>query len=308
MLGSREGQKKGFEAIKKPDFIVCHAHFLNTTAQYSDVVLPVTTQWERDGLLQDDGNREIIFLGSKAIEPLYESRDDMWIAKEIGARLGLDTKLIESASQAQQVYNSASGAMVIKDDGKGYEPLLTITKEDIKNLGAVGSPQKGRIPFKELKEKGVFQVPRSPNDNFRHIPLEEFRKDPVKNPVTTKSGKLEIHCEDLAEFVANFGWSVIKPVPEYVQPIEGYEASFRTGKPKQRVNIHCSSIRSIISAGQGQHMTMFHGSERPGLRNFLLIRSMQRRVALSMEIQLKPAAAMGQLSDARMLPAGSALV
>ena len=148
--------------------------------------------------------------------------------------MGLDTRLIESATQAQQVYNSASGAMVIKDDGKGYEPLLTITEEDIKNIGAVGSPQKGRIPFKELKEKGVFQVPRSPNDNFRHIPLEDFRKDPVKNPVTTRSGKLEIHCQDLAEFVANFGWSVIKPVPEYVQPIEGYEASFSDWKTKTK--------------------------------------------------------------------------
>ncbi len=234
MLGSREGQKKGFEAIKKPDLIVCHAHFLNTTAQYSDVVLPVTTQWERDGLLQDDGNREVIFLGSKAIEPLFESRDDMWIAKEIGARLGLDTRLIESATQAQQLYNSASGAMVIKDDGKGYEPLLTITEEDIKNIGVVGSPQKGRITFKELREKGVYQVPRSPNDNFRHIPLEDFRKDPVKNPLTTRSGKLEIHCSDLAEFVAAFGWNVIKPIPEYVQPIEGYEASFSDWKTKTK--------------------------------------------------------------------------
>jgi anaerobic dimethyl sulfoxide reductase subunit A len=234
MLGSREGQKKGFEAIKKPDFIVCHAHFLNTTAQYSDVVLPVTTQWERDGLLQDDGNRETIFFGSKAIEPQFESRDDMWIAREIGARLGLDTGLIESATQAQQVYNSASGAMVIKDDGNGYEPLLTITEEDIKDIGAVGTPQKGRIPFKEFREKGVFQVPRSPNDSFRHIPLEEFRKDPVKNPVTTRSGKLEIHCQDLAEFVASFGWSVIKPVPVYLQPIEGYEASYSNFKTKTK--------------------------------------------------------------------------
>ena len=234
MLGSREGQKKGIEAVKKLEFMVCHSHFLHTTAQYSDLVLPVTTQWERDGLLQDDGNREVIFLGSKAVEAQYEAKDDMWIAKEIGARLGLDTGLIESATLPQQIYNAARGAMVIKEDGKSYEPLLTITEEDIKNIGAVGTPQVGRIPFKELKEKGIFQVPRSPNDNFRHIPLEDFRKDPEKYPLSTRSGRLEIHSKELADFVSECGWSDIKPIAEYITPIEGYEASFSDWETKTK--------------------------------------------------------------------------
>ena len=234
MLGSREGQKKGIDAVRKLEFMVCHAQFLNTTAQYSDVVLPITTQWERDGLVQDDGNREAIFMGRKAIEALFESKDDMWIAKEVGVRLGLDTALIEPVSLPQQIYNSASGAMVIREDGKGYEPLLTLTEEDIKELGAVGIPQVGRIPFKEFKEKGVYQVPRSPDDNFRHIPLQEFRMAPEKNPLTTKSGKLEIHCKELAEFVADCGWSEIRPVAEYITPKEGYEASFSNWETKTK--------------------------------------------------------------------------
>ncbi len=226
MLGSREGQKVGIDAVRKLEFMVCHAHFLHTTAKYSDLVLPVTTQWERDGLIQSGGNREAIFMGSKAVEHWYESRDDMWIAREIGARLGLDTSLIEPLTISQQIYNAAKGAMVIKENGKEYEPLLTITQENIKNMGAVGKPQKGRILFSELKEKGVYQVPRSPNDNFRHIPLENFRKDPEKYPITTRSGKLEIHCHELAEFVAGCGWSTIPPTAEYITPVEGYEASY----------------------------------------------------------------------------------
>jgi len=234
MLGSREGQKKGFDAVQKLEFMVCHSQFLNTTAQYSDLVLPVTTQWERDGLVQSDGNREVIFMGSKAVEAQFEAKDDMWIAREIGARLGLDTALIDQVSLPQQVYNSASGAMVIKEDGKSYEPLLTITEEDIKNIGAVGTPQTGRIPFKEFKEKGLYQVPRSPDDNFRHIPLEDFRKDPEKYPISTRSGKLEIHCKELAEFVNGCGWSNINAIAEYITPIEGYEASFTNWKTKTK--------------------------------------------------------------------------
>jgi anaerobic dimethyl sulfoxide reductase subunit A len=251
MLGSREGQKKGIEAVGKLEFMVCHAHFLNTTAQYSDLVLPVTTQWERDGLLQDDGNREVIFLGSKAVDALFEARDDMWIARETGARLGLDTELIESATLPQQIYNSAKGAMVIKEDGKSYEPLLTIMVEDIKDLGAVGSPQTGRITFKELKEKGTFQVPRSPDDNFRHIPLKDFRKDPEKYPISTRSGKLEIHSKELADFVAECGWSEISPIAEYITPVEGYEASFSDweAKTKGEFPLQFYSVHYLRRAG-----------------------------------------------------------
>lgn len=234
MLASREGQKKGIEAVRKLEFMVNHSQFLNTTSQYCDIVLPITSQWERDGLLQDDGNRETIFLGSKAVEPLYESKDDIWIAKEIGKRLGLDTGLIESATLPQQIYNSVSGAMVITEDGKKYEPLVTITEDDIITLGAVGKPQIGRITYKELKEKGIYQVARSENDNFRHIPLENFRKNPDKHPLKTRSGKLEIHSRELAEFVNDCGWSSIQPTAEYITPVEGYEASFKDWETKTK--------------------------------------------------------------------------
>jgi len=225
-LGSREGQKKGLKAVQNLDLMVTHAHFFNTSAQYSDFVLPVTTQWEREGLLQDDGNREAIFLGSKAIEPVGESKDDMWIAREIGKRLGFDETEIEPINLKQQIFNSASGSKVITEDGKSYENLLTISTEDIQSMGVKGKPQQGRISFRSLKGKGVFSVPRSENDNFCYIPLKEFRKNPEKYPVQTPSGKLEIHCKSLAEFVNSCGWSNIKAIPEYIPPAEGYEASF----------------------------------------------------------------------------------
>ncbi len=190
MLGSREGQKVGIEAVRKLELMVCHAHFLHTTAKYSDIVLPVTTQWERDGLIQSDGNREAIFM--------------------------------------------ARGAMVIQENGKAYEKLLTITEEDIKSLGAKGSSQKGRISFSELREKGVYQVPRSPNDKFRYIPLEDFRRVPEKYPLTTRSGKFEIHCRELEEFVTECGWSTISPTAEYITPVEGYEASYSDWETKTK--------------------------------------------------------------------------
>jgi anaerobic dimethyl sulfoxide reductase subunit A len=40
---------KGIEAHRKVDFVVSKAQFMTTPAKYSDIILPVTTYWERPG-------------------------------------------------------------------------------------------------------------------------------------------------------------------------------------------------------------------------------------------------------------------
>jgi anaerobic dimethyl sulfoxide reductase subunit A len=251
MLGSREGQTKGLEAVKKPEFIVTHAHFLNTTAQYSDIVLPITTQWERDGLVQDDGNREVIFFGSRAVDPLGEARDDMWIAREIGAGLGIERAFIEPVSKEQQLFNAVSGAQVINAAGDGYEPLVTITEKDLDDLGVHGKPQKGKISYNEFRANGLYQVSRSPDDNLMHIPFKDFRNDPVMHPLQTPSGRLEIHCRELEQFVQGCGWSTIKPFPAYLPAEEGYEGTLsdQTGIRRGKYTLQFYSVHYPRRAG-----------------------------------------------------------
>ena len=82
------------------------------------------------------------------------------MAREIGRRLGIDPQRIEPVSLKQQVFKGLKGARVIKEDGKTWEPLLTITAGDIAEMGVQGEPQIGRIPLKEFREKGIYQVPR----------------------------------------------------------------------------------------------------------------------------------------------------
>ena len=68
-LNQHPNVNEGIEAFRKVDFVVTSSHFLTTNAKYSDVVLPATTQWERDGALLT-GNREMMIYGQKAVEPL----------------------------------------------------------------------------------------------------------------------------------------------------------------------------------------------------------------------------------------------
>ena len=235
VLGSRQGLRQGIRAFRKMEFVVCHAQFLSTTARYADVVLPVTTPWERFGWLQNDHtNREVLVMGSQVVQPLFEARDDAWIAREVGIRLGLDPALIEPASLPQQIFNAARGARVVRPDGEGYEPLLTLTAADIAELGVQGEPQEGRIPFREFRRQGLYQVPRSSTDAFRHVPLQAFRADPEAHPLATASGRLEIHCQALADFVAGCGWDEIQPIPAYRPAREGFEATFADWEARRK--------------------------------------------------------------------------
>jgi anaerobic dimethyl sulfoxide reductase subunit A len=219
--------------------VVTNAHFLTTNAKYSDVVLPATTQWERFGNIST-GNNEIGFIWSTQVtEPLHEAKDDIWIATEIGKRLGLDPEIINPVPLKQQIFNRIAGASVKKDEsipnlGAGNETLVTITQADIDEWGVEGEPQTGKISFKELQQKGYYQVPRSPGDNYEFIASQEQREDPEANPLPTASGKLETYSQRLADVIESRGWTTVRPIPTYNPAQEGYEATFSDWKTKTK--------------------------------------------------------------------------
>ncbi|MGD2155906.1 MAG: molybdopterin-dependent oxidoreductase [Anaerolineales bacterium] len=222
------GQATGIVAHRAVEFVVAQNFVLTSSVKYADVVLPVTTQWERyDSFTGGLPNTEISqILASQITEPLFEARDDIWIAKEIGVRLGLDPEVIDPVPPNQQLFNQLAGAEVITEDGSAYEKLVTITAEDIAEMGVEGEPQRGRISLKEFKEKGVYQVKRYPGDNYGFIAYKDFRDDPEGHPLSSESGKLEIHSQALADRINSWGWETIRPIPTYIPPTEGYEDTF----------------------------------------------------------------------------------
>jgi len=224
-LNQKPGIDKAIAAHRQVEFVVAQNYVLNPSARYADIVLPVTTFWERPGVLFS-GNREMLLWPEQVIEPVGEAKDDVWIARQLARRLGLDPSLIEQVPPPQRLYNQLAGAKVMKSDGSGYEPLLTITDADIAALGATGQPQAGRIPLAELRERGCYQVPRRPGDGYTYIHLEKFRADPAAHPLNTASGRLEIHCQALADHIRRRGWSEISPIAKYQPPSEGFEATF----------------------------------------------------------------------------------
>ncbi|AKL94355.1 anaerobic dimethyl sulfoxide reductase chain A [Clostridium aceticum] len=230
-LNQTNNANKGIKAHRKVEFVVTNQYVLNPNAAYSDIVLPITTMWERFGNVTA-GNRETLIWARKVIEPLFESKDDYWIAKELGKRWGIDSLQIQHISDEQIIFNQIAGAQVIKPDNSGYEPLVTITDDDIKAWGVEGKPQIGRITLDEFKEKGIYQVERKKDDKFVYIHNKKFRENPEENPLSTKSGKIEIHCQELADMVTKAGWNKGNPIAIYEPATHGYEATFKNWNKK----------------------------------------------------------------------------
>lgn len=223
-LNQKVGMTKGIAAHRAVEFVLTTNFVFNTNVKYSDIVLPVTTQWERYGYVK--GNREHLIWARQITEPLFEAKDDEWIATELASRLGVDASVIAPVALNQQIYNQLAGATVIGDDGATKEPLLTITADDIAEMGVQGEPQTGRVTLQEMKTKGFYQVARTADDKLGYIAHAAFRADPEANPLSTPSGKLEIYCQDIVDFVKKSGFTEIQPIPTYNKPEEGYEDTF----------------------------------------------------------------------------------
>ncbi len=232
-LQTREAAMKGIEAYRKLDFVVSHAQFMTTNATFSDIVLPVTTPWEREGGL-GTGNREIAIMYSHITEPLFESKDDLWIAQQISDRLGLDRAQVWPYDAHQDLFNMIAGCNVVPEgghdapDGEGYEPLVTITQDDIDAWGVQGTPQQGRITLEQFQQQGLFQVPRSEGDTYGYIAFKDFIDDPEGNPRPSESGKFEIYCRRKKEIIDSLGFSTepADALPTWQPSIEGYMDTF----------------------------------------------------------------------------------
>lgn len=234
-LATGPNMKRGIEAHRKVDFVVSKAQFLTTPAKYSDIVLPVTTYWERPGGLAGS-NREWINCYSKVTDPLFEAKSDQEIDSLIMEAMGLDPKDAYPISEAQQFFNAIKETTVVdvaKAEAEGvmeYIPLVTITAENIAEMGVEGKPQQGMIGMKDFIANGGYQVERKPGDAFcGHLGYSAFIRDPEANPLPTASGKFEITSQTKADLFNGFGyidWDY-KPYPEYITPTSGYEGTFK---------------------------------------------------------------------------------
>lgn len=253
-LNQSPATAKGIEAHRAVEFVVASGYHMNTNCRYADIVFPVCTRWEEegDGLLWTKTNRETLLATEQITEPMFEAKTDAWLDEQLGIRMGIEPTEINPLSPQQMAFNQIAGATIVLEDGETKAPLFTIEPDDIPE-GVEGEPQEGQMSYKQFKKEGVARVTRSEGDNYGYTALKDFIDDPVANPRETPSGKLEIYCQGIVDFVDAVGFTEKPPIAKYQVPEEGYEetladwASKTKGEfPFQLVTLHC--LRTVHSS------------------------------------------------------------
>jgi molybdopterin guanine dinucleotide-containing S/N-oxide reductase-like protein len=149
-------------------FTVVHEQFFTDTTDYADYILPATTFLEHTDV-QGAYGHYFVQLSSQAIDPLGESRSNVWLFSQLAQRMGFTEECFRDTPQ-----QLIEQALAIGSDGHS------------------ANAQMEHITLDDLKEQG-------------HIPLG-FHREPETHPfqpytsgtLPTPSGKIEFYSETLA--------------------------------------------------------------------------------------------------------------
>jgi len=86
LIGHEKPDRFVLEALKKLDFIVWSDITMTPSTEWADIILPITTPFERDWV--HDAFDRGIFAGQALIDPVGESRSDFDIFRELCKRMG----------------------------------------------------------------------------------------------------------------------------------------------------------------------------------------------------------------------------
>ena len=192
------------QAWQKPDTIIVHEWCWNSLAKRADIVLPCTTPLERQDIAMTPRDPYVVSM-SKLTEPYGESKNDYNIFSDIARLMNVELDFTENRSELDWQRN-----------------LYNETRKSVTKLGI-------KIPeYEKFLDDGWFKV-ASPEEHI--VMLRDFRSDPIKNPLLTPSGKIEIYSQT----IANFDYDDCPGHPVWIEPYEWL------GSIKNRYSLHLIS-------------------------------------------------------------------
>lgn len=170
------------------EMIVTIENHLTVSARYSDILLPDATTSEQIDLAVEgsSGNLGYAIFADKAIEPLHDCVPVYEQMAGIAEKLGVREKFTEGRTQEDWVRWLVEQSRARVPDLPSYE---------------------------EFRRQGIFKKKLAPV-----IPFADFRADPVANPLSTPSGKIEIFSSNLYRIAQTWPMeegNVVTPLPEY---------------------------------------------------------------------------------------------
>lgn len=157
-------------AMRKCHTVVCIDPWWVASARVADIVLPATSIVERDEISSGGTySQDKVYAMRQIIPPRGEALDDFEIFRRLAEIFEVETQFTE-----------------------GLEPMDVIEQSYSKSTAAE------HVPFEEFWERGVVRTP-TPTEEIDWVRHGDFRTDPEANPLSTRSGKVELWCEAIAE-------------------------------------------------------------------------------------------------------------
>ncbi|BFU59217.1 MULTISPECIES: trimethylamine-N-oxide reductase TorA [Rodentibacter] len=199
------------KAWQKPETIIVNEVNWTPTARMADIVLPITTSYERNDLtMTGDYSMMHILPMKKVVEPLFEARSDYDVFADLAKRAGVEDLFTEGKTEMDWLkyfYQSAFDAA-----------------------------RKNRVlmpKFEKFWEENK-PITFSANEKAKKwVRYGEFREDPLLNPLGTPSGKIEIY----SEVVAKMQYDDCKGHPTWMVP-EEFAGNVTTEAPLALVTPH----------------------------------------------------------------------
>jgi anaerobic selenocysteine-containing dehydrogenase len=103
-LSSLAEPGRGRQALEQLEFHVQCDLYETPTSRFADILLPINSAWEREGLRVGFENsaaaQALIQLRPQMVEPLGQSRSDLWVGFQLGLRLGLENEFFGGSIEA----------------------------------------------------------------------------------------------------------------------------------------------------------------------------------------------------------------
>jgi len=197
----------------KCEFIVLWDTFMTDSARYADILLPDLMPAEQPALANNDyaGNMGYFIMSGPVTSAKFERRTLYSVLTDLADRMGVKDEFTEGL-----------------DEWDWLEKIWETQREDDTALPS----------YDEMLAMGVYK--REDPDGHQ-VAFKSFRDDPVKNPLKTPSGLIEIYSEKLEQTVAD--WEIadgdlISPLPVYCPEVEGYADPLAKKYPLQMFGYH----------------------------------------------------------------------
>ena len=168
------------KAWQKPELVVISECFWTAAAKHADIVLPITTSFERNDLTMtgDYSNQHLVPM-KQVVAPRGEARNDFDVFAEL-------SELWEQGGKARFTEE--------KSELQWLETFYEMARSR-------GASQQITLPdFSDFWEANqLIEMPES-DKNAGFVRFSDFRADPQANPLKTPSGKIEIYSQRIAAF------------------------------------------------------------------------------------------------------------